>query len=575
MNRTLAILLLLLSVLFTACQSDEPAIDDGGGKTDGKDLGYIAVNIVQPASVGSRAGGTDNTEPNTGGFEFGSEEENTAKDATFFIFDNSGCKSVQTITLDKGDRTGETTPAVECIYKAVLVIDGIKNEEKYGGEIFCVLNAPSNIKSMQQSAVTKNELMGKIGAFGGTKGAFVMTNSAYKENEAEVCGTTFTANDLKKSAADAIKEPIKIYVERVVAKVIAKKGSSFNQGVGNPAEKGQTPDSLQDLTIKITGIEIANIADKAYLFKNLGGTWPSWSAVHDVTNKRSYWETTPPIEGTNALGFTNKSYLNITNNQTAPTDNVYSEQTNLSLSDCYILPNTTSGKETAILVTAQLMKGEGDDAKPVNLVWIKGGYFLDYSAKSLVCTYLNSHNYAIKTVTTVSDTQNTEYRTINPGDLEWSQKNGDSPITALKPYQACAQVKSDLIVVKYNFDTKTGITSEGNDQVKSVNDFLAETNSYYAEVFKDGLCYYYKNIEQTPVLGTSWESEQNKKDGVVRNHVYYLSLDGINGIGTAVFDPTKDIIPERPNHDDLFYLAASVRVLKWKVVKQSISFEGN
>ena len=575
MNRTLAILLLLLSVLFTACQSDEPAIDDGGGKTDGKDLGYIAVSIVQPASVGSRTGGTDNTEPNTGGFESGSEEENIAKDATFFIFDDNGCKSVQTITLDKGDRTGETTPAVECIYKAVLVIDGIKENEKYGGKIFCVLNAPADIKSIKQSEIVMNSLMEKIGAFGGTKGAFVMTNSAYKDNEAEVCGTTFTADDLKKSAAEAIKEPIKIYVERVVAKVIAKKGSPFNQGVGNPAEEGQTPDSLQNLTIKITGIEIANIADKAYLFKNLGGTWPNWSAVHDATNKRSYWETTPSTEGSNALGFTNQPYLKITNNTTAPENNVYTELTDLKLPGSYILPNTTSGKETAILVTAQLMKGEGDNAKPVNLVWIKGGYFLDYSAKSLVCTYLNSHNYAIKTVTTENNTQNTEYRTINPGDLEWSQKNGDSPITVLKPYQACAQVKSGLTVVKYNFDTKTEISSENNDQVKPVNDFLAGTESYYAEVFKDGLCYYYKNIAQTPVLGENWANEEEKKDGVVRNHVYYLSLDGIKGIGTAVFDPTKDIIPERPNHDDLFYLAASVRVLKWKVVKQSISFEGD
>lgn len=577
MNKKNGILSLFLSVLFAACSSDESVINEGG-ETNGKELGYIAVNIVQSKSTGTRAG-EGSTTPVTGGFQDGIEKENKAREATFFIFSNSTSegtpyKSVQTITLDNGDRTGATDPERECVYNAVLVLDGLTEAKKFAGKIYCVLNAPSTIKSLSETGLTEEGLKKKIDSYGASAdGTFIMTNSAYKNGDTEVCGTEFTADNFKKSASEAIADPIDIYVERIVAKVIATKSEPFNnEGALSDEEK---TDSLHNLSIKITGIEIANIAEKSYLFKNLGGTWPNWSGVHDVSNCRSYWETVPSTAETveaDRLTFLNKKYVNIVGNATTDANGVYPEQSDLAISDFYIQPNTNQEQPTAILVTAQLTKEEDNVEKPVNLVWIKGGYFLDYSAKKLVCTYLNSKNYAIKTITGEGETQVTEYRTINPGDIDWSQKNGETPITALEDYQACAQVNSDLTVVKYDFTAKEEITLEENKAITPVNDFLATEKSYYAEVFKNGLCYYYKYIEQTPVLGSGWESQTEKKNGVVRNHVYYLSLDGIKGIGTAVFDPEKVIIPETPKHDDLFYLAARINVLKWKVVKQGITF---
>ena len=63
-------------------------------------------------------------------------------------------------------------------------------------------------------------------------------------------------------------------------------------------------------------------------------------------------------------------------------------------------------------------------------------------------------------------------------------------------------------------------------------------------------------------------------DGVVRNHIYDLSLNDITGIGTPVFDPDDVIVPTKPEDEQLWYLAARIKVLKWRLVKQDVSFEG-
>lgn len=597
MNRTLAILLLFLSVLFTACQSDEPAIDDGGGKTDGKDLGYIAVSIVQPKSVTARGASED-------GFQNGTDAENEAKEATFFVFDsNKICKSIQTIGLT-GSESGSSTdkPYTEKIYNAVLVFDNITDQTKYDGEIFCVLNATSEIKALGSTNINefkKSTLLSEVGDWCTncqSAGTFIMTNSAYKatidKTTSEICGTPFTSNDFKQSAKAAIDAPKDIYVERVVAKVTTEKGTNWkNEGVKNPLDNSKT------LTIRITGIEIANIATSAYLFKNLGAvntTWPSWSGfnIHDTDNKRCYWEDMP-----NGLQFGNQNYSTIINNATA-TDKVYPELSDANYSsNKYIHPNTYRNKDnatnsTCVLVTAQLLNkttttGDGrtstDTYTPADLVWIMGGYTDSISAKNILCGYLAAEQYAVKEV---DNNNNTSYTQITNEDLKWTQKQDKTAtetdvINDLEDYQAVAQValeKKENItrtVIKYNFVTKQEVKKPDNTDytIYDADAYLVSNTKFFAEVFKDGLCYYFVNIDHAGVLGDS--KGNNSYDGVVRNHIYKLELNSIQGIGTAVFDPDKVIVPVKPPHDNFSYLAARINVLPWKLVKQTVDFQGN
>jgi len=592
---------LLAAIAFAGCsENDDPAPNNGGN--DLKDCGYIAVNIVQPEGIGGRAGettGTEGTADNS--FADGDENENAVGGASFFIYKKEAngtftfhsAKNVTAAEITPEDPGVATTPQTEKIYQAILVLDMGENGTAFDGEIFCVLNPTSDIQNMEHP--TRENLLKTIGDYRAhTKNNFLITNSVYNT----VCGTEFGPSNLQTSEDDAIANPVDIYVERVVAKVDATVGANMVTGTVEAPYSG-----APEYKIRITGIELANVAPTAGLFKCLSSTdgfnqatFPTlagtatWS-FHDPANKRSYWEFTPTT-----TAYENQSYNQIT---ATPADangvftgkNITELKNQFDASFKYIQPNTSSPEAivaetptsaTCILVTAQLgkeeTKTEGDKTTttftPADLVWIVGSYFSNEGAKNLLCDYLDKALYRIKT----TDDGTVTYSSILPEHLVWKQTqtvketvNGieqtkEATVSGLKDYQAVAQLVDGIEIVKKNADD----TYE--DAKDEANAFLTE-DKYRAEVFKNGMCYYFVPIDQAPVMGTA--KDTNTFYGIVRNHVYKLDLTSISGIGTAVFDPTKTIIPTTPKHERFRYLAAKVNVLKWKIVSQNINFEGN
>ena len=81
------------------------------------------------------------------------------------------------------------------------------------------------------------------------------------------------------------------------------------------------------------------------------------------------------------------------------------------------------------------------------------------------------------------------------------------------------------------------------------------------------MTYYYTEIKH---FG---RSDSDSEYGVVRNHVYKVNVSAITGLGTPVYDSETDIdTPERPK-DVNSYVAATVRVLSWKVVDNEYDIE--
>lgn len=630
MNRTLAILLLFLSVLFTACQSDEPAIDEGGGKTDGMNIGYIAVNIVQPSSVGARSR-TETTGP-ANGFEYGSDAENKAEKALFFLFKETTNNSTPVYEVNgkpfveinvNGSGTG-TSPEVERIYNTVLVIDGVDSDPTQEVKsIVCVLNAPDALKSTEETQKIKtleqlNQLIGEYGS--STAGTFIMTNSVYTSdgNITTPTSKTITKGNkeeqetlVKKSAAEAQQKPVEIYVERVVAKVEASFKSGSGSGSGNDGFKNEgakpTIDGVEtQLGITITGIEVANIAKKSYLFKSVSGAstasdgiWKE-SNVFDATNKRSYWETVPAL-GTGGMQLDNKSYETIVSESVASTPSTTEEggtagggegtEESTSLSSIvdtytnnkfftYIQPNTleddaTNKKiyKTCILVTAQLTKNN----QPItDLTYIRGGYTTQTKALNVVAAYLAKKEYYKK----IEETgQSARYEQLSAGDLEWKNRysfaensNERTELSWLKDYEVVAQIKGEVTKL-YNSsgeEISNGV-NVANKHLRAATTEDAIAKNYRARVFTNGKCYYFMEIDHSSVLGKS----AGTYPGVVRNHIYRLTLESIQGIGTPVFNPKDLIIPQTPDNETTFYLGARVNVLAWKLATQNVNFEGN
>ena len=538
---------MIAALAFAGCSSEDDPINKGDENTDDS-YGYVAVNIVEPKSIDTRA---------VAGYEDGTNTENNAATALFCVYKTDGTMQCdpRTINLTEESGASDNNPYVEKVYKAVLVIDGVKEADKLATnlELVCVLNAPSTLTVTKTTSLAT--LKQQINDYGShTDGTFIMTNSVYKNGDMEVCGATVTGDDLKTSASDALEHPVEIYVERVVARIQAKAGTSFGNQGATPSVDG----TEKSLTINVTGIEVANIAQKSYLFKNISGFSYGWA--WDVTNKRSYWETVPLMTGDNALTFGNKSYKDIA---TETSFNI----TTLTNFKEYVQPNT-SAQKTAILVTAQLMDG----SNPADLAYIRGGYTTKAGAKNVILTYLQSKGYCKK----VSDSP-AQYTSIVADDIEWvnnedlKAETGSGEISWLESYEVVARVKSsvtDLFINNAGTYTSTTTTV--------INTDLAGTETshpYVARVYTDGKCYYYVNIDQSPVAGTG--TTAHTYDGVIRNHIYDLTLNSIRGVGTPVFDPEDVIIPDQPTDETLWFIGARVNVLKWRIVKQNVDFSGN
>jgi hypothetical protein len=114
----------------------------------------------------------------------------------------------------------------------------------------------------------------------------------------------------------------------------------------------------------------------------------------------------------------------------------------------------------------------------------------------------------------------------------------------------------------FTYSSAEGYVSATADEV---NGHLATVEP--AMLYNDGMTYYYADIRQ---LG---RKDSAAEYGVVRNHVYKVNIATITGLGTPVYDPNVDVdIPERPK-DMHSYVAAEVRILSWKVVKNEYNVE--
>lgn len=533
MKKKFFLLPFLAALAFAGCSNDDDPTT-GGNENESEDYGYVAVNIVQPKSIGARAAST--------GFEYGTDDENKAESGLFFIFDAEGTAYGQPQRLAlTGSGTGNS-PEVERIYNAVLVIDGAATAPTAGLQIVCVLNAPSGLETGVTSLFNLTEKIDNYSTH--TSGTFIMSNSVYKDGNDTILGATVAAENISTSASVALANPVNIYVERVVAKIRAKGTDSFTNNGANPAIDGVE----KNLNIKITGIEIANIAETSYLVKNIDGISYNWA--WDVTNKRSYWETVP-----SALTYSNKSYNTIVTDSPKDGDGDTFDITKVNTTD-YIQPNT-SAQKTAVLVTAELLDG----TSPYDFVYLRGGYFTPDKALAVIAQYAANNGYYKKT-------GDNAYSQLATTDFEWKNKfdEGATQYTWLERYEVVAQVKSSVSdLYKKDGAAYTSVTAA------EINTLLAGTENshpYVAQYYKGGKCYYFVNIDQSSIASATVHTY----DGVVRNHIYDLTLNSIKGIGTPVFDPDDVIIPEKPDVEDLYYLAAQINVLAWKVVSQTVDF---
>lgn len=554
-----------VALMMSACSSDDAS---NGGSTGVNDPQYLAVNIVNVGATPSRA---------SGDYEPGSADENKINKVRFYFFNGDGSpylikatgtevtgkENVNWLEATPGDDT--TTPgtstSVEKITNAVLVINGVQSAAP--SAIVAVVNpeivdaatlndgGQMRLSELRAKAVGsqfyKKDASGKVSDF-------VMSNSVFVNAGTDVC-ESLVAGHVKTSETDAKANPVDLYVERVAAKVTADFDlNAFEVGNGTKwdADKYGTKTAVGKIGDKevyavIDGWGLADENGKAEVEKQVDKAWTdgilginSWT-TYDY--RRCFWE--------NSVDFGSVAGAN------RPVNHPFNDFIAKKNAVLYTLPNTPLAKitdkydnyVTKFLVAATL-KYEDDAHNWKN---------------AEICRYNGVQLLGVETLKTqVASTFSKYYTSTDDGHTHTQLTKDDitfaEPTGSMKSYQVTPTLVDDHNK-KYYTKSSTGVYTE----VTNKDEINTAIGADKAEIRKDGKAYYYIPIRH---IGT--DETKVGYYGVVRNHYYKITLDGIKGFGTPVYNPAKEIDPTVPTYSNTF-LAARVQVLQWRVVNQNVS----
>ena len=565
---------LLAGVAFVACTNDDdPAgvTPVNGGNEVAANKSYMMVNFVMPGNATTRA---------DGGFAIGDENENTISKGVLFFFDDNltqqvadpfvlganGSEALEGTTLNW---TLQESGNIENKSTAIIVIANPLTEPTH---VLAVLNADLATLKLDKSS-TLAEIKARVDDYAAaaytTKGTFVMSNSVYQEDvTAEITKTYKTVEEAK---ADAAKNPavasVDIYVERVAAKVAVDiDGATWNLANAD-TENGETASNkvkivnaqgvVEEVELEgvIEGWWLDNAVDKSFLLKK----FPTSKDV-DAANFRSYWAGAIPAGAT----FKHFAFEDAAANKGKA---IYTNE------------NVNAENPTQAVVAVTLKKKGGD---ALNLVrYLENVYTVEsfntalankfahkyFKAKDNGYETVDATDFVITYVLSKKEGETVKYYYIaaDGAKTDIVAPEGYTFPTDLKDYQAYTMIQAKETTEFLERTTKADGTYEyGPADAEALKAELA-AGGYTVDKWSDGMAYYFVPIKHD--LGTKY----TVGNGVIRNHVYQITVTSINGLGTPVpFKENDEIIPIKPEPEGL-YISAKINVLAWKVVTQNVN----
>lgn len=584
---------MLSSVLATAlvltvasCSSEDVA--GGDAQISKGATSFLAVNIE---NVGSAPASRASYDKGDGTYEDGTDAESKINKVRFYFFNGDGTpyllanddesqQSVnfleQTVETDgkDPDHTSETKT------KAVLVLTG--KTKTVPASVIAVINPEVlDNTTLQSGTMTLSELRTSAtgSKFYDKTNGFVMSNSVYESAGQDVCSTP-VANSVFATSEEALKKPVDIYVERVNAKVNARIDADYVRT--DETEKAWSKNTEDKYQIKVGDIEVTTyeentnaspttdtypvfavvqgwqLADangKAEVCKQINTSWYAGElGISPWTTSdyhRCFWSKSVPFTSGAQGG---------ANHPVNPkfTDITQSLSGEFSAEPVYTLPNTPDqvvtnpttslNTLTKLIVAAKLVyKDKNGNYNPAQVCQYRGLTYLGEDAvkKQIVGGFAK---YFKKTAT--------GYQSIEASDITFKTVPGSSEVKDYEVVATLASTVGELYV-------KDGETTYKTVLKDVVNAELAKEE---AQVRPDGFTYYYTPIQHLGIPGTLGEY------GIVRNHSYQVTIQNIKGFGTPVYDPKKEIDPMIPS-DDNTYLAASIKVLSWRVVSSKVDLD--
>ena len=579
-----------LMLTVASCSSEDVT---GGDAQNGMGAtSFLAVNIENvgsaPASRGYEQGG--------GTYEDGTPDESKINKVRFYFFNgdgtpyllaNEGANGQQSVNyLDKEvEQNGnDHDHTAEIKTKAVLVLNG--QTKAVPASVIAVINPEVlDNTTLKTGTMTLSELRtSAIGSkFYDNTNGFVMSNSVYESAGQDVCSTP-VANNVYATPDEAKQKPVDIYVERVNAKVNAKIDATYKRE--GETEWAWTTNADGKCQIKVGDIEVTTYAENTNAIPTTN-TYPVYAVVQgwqlaDANGKAEVCKQINTSWYAGELGispWTTSDYHRCFWSKSVPFTsgaqgganhpvNPKFEDINQSLSGdfsttpVYTMPNTpaevianpttSANNLTKLIVAAKLVYKDGDTYKPAQVCQYRGLTLLGEEAvkKHIAGGFAQ---YFKKTTTATGDV----YKSIEASDIAFKTVSGSSEV---KDYEVVATLASTVgeLYVKNGETTYNTVTKE------AVNAALAKETAQVRST--DGATYYY-----TPIKHLGGEGKLGEY-GIVRNHSYQVTIQNIKGFGTPVYDPKKEIDPMIPS-DENTYLAASIKVLSWRVVSSKVDLD--
>lgn len=604
--------LFLIPLAFAAlasCTQHEEGLENGPTEVANS---WLSVNIVASNGM-TRAAQDDNAGVNDD-YENGTSEESNITEIAFYFFDADGNGvSVNDFggnlltydaTTTTPDETHKGHKDEQMITAQLLLKTAKENKNKLPKQLVAIINPNSAFLGTLGVSPSIDDLKGVTADFAAsdytTDGKFVMSNSVYSDADGtkEIFAAQITDDNIKENENEAKLNPVTIHVERVVAKVSVAVSSTITlteaEGVAKTvsiesgtyagktgyytgtkikrskwdAESGTfTAQDQEEVPVyAVFGNWIATAtADKANLVKEIDPTWKDedlFTAWSFDKYFRSFWAKNPAGVNYNYFSYSDANANGKGVSQTA-TFNYVQENAGGSVSD--YAPDT----KTSVLLPATLVDASGN---PIELA--RYG-FQDYTLDGLMNIYLNwlkDAGYRKYTGNGDKNDENTtSVKTFTANDIKLITHaeldgNDDNVGETDNRYRVYVTLNGDNWKEE---DTYSQIILLGGEEPSTVEAAtLAEALEArpYAMVWTTGDTYYYFDIQH---LGKN----AGKGDyGVVRNHIYKCVINKLVGLGTPVFDPEEEIVPEHPNEDAVM-LAAEIYILSWRVVDNSVDLE--
>lgn len=607
--------LIYLAMAFglVACQAEK--VDVNGGLEGEVETNFLSINIMA-----ANGGGTRANYDSQSGYVDGSADESQVDEILIYFFDNkgtgapvdaNGTTSVKTMDIKEYDEEAERkdAPNVEHKLQATVILQRAvdKNTGKIVDlptEAIVVVNPNGKVKALGTAAlVSKKALLDCIDDLGDAEaGKFIMSSTVYADKGEKQIAVSLEGH-LAPTKDAAIKNPVKVYVERVVAKVaMALHEDLVNDDnlIDTKVEYGNG----KKIYVRFDGWNVTATADQSRLIKEIEPAWPNSIDVDNLFQTanepwnyanfyRSFWAVNPEgvklqygpyAEPEPENGVHNPGKITNANGNPANANKFFGERKKLfaylqenagkapgDVSDNFA--DAANAAPSQVIIAGTLVDENGD---PIALVEYADKKFDYDDLDDLFLSYLQPrywHNDP--------DVPN-GFKQISQEDIEfetaWSngEATGDPDSPRYHVYAKLTDAAADYTWYKENPKGADGNVDESKEVgVKEVKDALKALG--HAKVWKSGMTYYFLNIRH--LASPEIEGLTPDKDGykvadaakvpgfygVVRNHVYKTTINSLFGLGTPVYDPDEVIIPQIPKDEDVF-LAAEINILSWRIV---------